>query len=58
MLSPEIIVTVGTGIALAATILPSLHSLRRDVTDLRERMARLEGVSEGFTGRQPADPAE
>lgn len=58
MLSPEIIATVGTGIALAATILPSLHSLRRDVTDLRERMARLEGLFEGFTVRQPADPAE
>ena len=58
MLSPEIIAVVGTGIALAATILPSLHSLRRDVTDLRERMARLEGLFEGFTGRQPADPAE
>ena len=58
MLSPEIIAIVGTGIALAATILPSLHSLRRDVTDLRERMARLEGLFEGFTGRTNTDPAE
>ena len=45
-------------VALAATILPSLHSLRRDVTDLRERMARLEGLFEGFTGRTHTDPAE
>ena len=58
MPSPEIIAIVGTGIALAATILPSLHSLRRDVTDLRERMARLEGLFEGFTGRMHTDPAE
>ncbi|MCY3827676.1 MAG: hypothetical protein F4204_00060 [Rhodospirillaceae bacterium] len=65
MLSPEIIAVVGTGVALAATILPSLHSLRRDVSglqrdigDLRERMARLEGLFEGFTGRTHTDPAE
>ena len=57
MLSPEIIAIVGTGVALAAAILPSLHSLRRDVTDLRERMARLEGPFEGFTGRTHTDPA-
>ena len=64
-MSPEIIAVIGTGIALAATILPSLHSLRRDVSglqrdmgDLRERMARIEGLFEGFTGRQPADPAK
>lgn len=36
------------GIGLATLIVPSLRDLRRDVTDLRERMARLEGLFEGF----------
>ena len=30
--------------------------LRRDVADLRERMARLEGLFEGFTRRETAPP--
>ncbi len=49
---------IGTGISLAALILPDLRSLKRDVGklqenmgDLRERMARLEGLFEGFTRR-------
>ena len=29
--------------------------LRGDVTDLRERMARLEGLFQGFTGREPVE---
>lgn len=32
-------------------ILVFLWNLHRDVADLRERMARLEGLFEGFTGR-------
>ena len=49
---------IGTGISLAALILPDLRSLKRDVGklqenmgELRERMARLEGLFEGFTRR-------
>ena len=49
---------IGTGISLAGLILPDLRSLKRDVGkvqenmgDLRERMARLEGLFEGFTRR-------
>lgn len=42
---------LGTGIALAGLILPSPNAMRRDIGDLRERMARLEGLFEGFTGR-------
>jgi hypothetical protein len=41
----------GTGVALAGLILPDLRSMKRDIADLRERMARLEGLFEGFTRR-------
>ena len=51
-----VIAILGTGIALAVLIVPSLRELRRDVADLRERMARLEGLFEGFTRREPAAP--
>lgn len=61
-MTPEMIAVIGVGIALAATILHtnretnrSLNELLRDVADLRERMARLEGLFEGFTGRRPTD---
>ena len=55
----SIVVTIiGTGIALAASIAPSLRELLRDVTDvrrdvaaLRERMARIGGLCEGLTRR-------
>lgn len=51
-----VVAIVGTGIVLAGLIVPSLRELRRDVADLRERMARLEGLFEGFTRREPATP--
>ena len=51
-----VIAILGTGIALAVLIVPSLRELRRDVSDLRERMARLEGLFEGFTRRETAPP--
>ena len=41
---------VGVGLALGGLIVPSLAMLRRDVVDLRERMARLEGLFKGFSG--------
>ena len=59
-MSPEIYAIIGAAIALAAVILPGQYAMRRDIAglhrdigDLRERMARLEGLFEGFT-RQPA----
>lgn len=66
-MSPEIYAVIGAAIALAAVILPGQYAMRRDIAglhrdingihrdigDLRERMARLEGLFEGFT-RQPA----
>ena len=51
-MSPEFIAII----AAAAMILGFLWSLRRGVADLRERMARLEGLFEGFTRREPSAP--
>ena len=52
------VVAVGAtvGIGLATLILPALREMRRDIADLRERMARLEGLFEGFTRRDRAGP--
>lgn len=38
-------------------VLAFLWSLHRDIADLRERMARLEGLFEGFTGRKETPAA-
>ena len=48
------VVAVGAtlGVGLATLIVPSLRDLRRDVADVRERMARLEGLFQGFTRRE------
>ena len=55
-----VIAIIGTGIALGVLIVPSLRDVRRDIAglhrdvgDLRERMARIEGLFEGFTRREP-----
>ena len=59
-MSPELIAILiailGAAIALAAVILPGQHAMRRDIADLRERMARLEGLFEGFTRRESTPP--
>lgn len=61
---------IGAAIALAAVIVPGqramrqeigdvrqeMGEMRRDIGDLRERMARIEGLFEGFT-RSPATQA-
>ena len=41
----------GTGITLALLLVPGQRELQRQVSDLRERMARLEGLFEGFIRR-------
>ena len=51
-----VVAIVGTGVVLAGLIVPSLRELRRDVADLRERMARIEGLFHGFIRREPATP--
>ena len=45
-ISPEFIAIIGAAIMLAATILPGQYAMRRDIADLRERMAKLEGSVE------------
>ena len=62
-MSPELLAIIGSAIALASIIVPGQRSIHRDIaelrdrmtqdnTDLRERMARLEGLFEGFTSRE------
>ena len=59
-MSPEIIAIIGTGIALAGLILRQgmrIDRLEQGQADLRERMAKLEGLLEGLreaiAGRPP-----
>ena len=58
-----VLTIVGTAVALAAVIVPGQRAMRqemnsvlRDISDLRERMARLEGLFEGFTKAAPSRP--
>ncbi len=51
---------IGVGVALGGTVVPALRAIRgdlaalsRDVGDLRKRMARLEGLIEGWRGEAP-----
>ena len=64
-MTPEMIAILGVGIALAGIILHTsrdtnraLADLSKEMAELRERMARLEGLFEGFTGRKPPMAAE
>ncbi len=48
----EIITILGAWASLAWFIWYSTKEIHRDIAELRERMARLEGLFEGFT-KQP-----
>ena len=59
----EIWAIVAVGVALAGLILfvnrnlrSDMADIRRDVGDVRERIARREGMFEGFTGRGSERP--
>ena len=66
----EIWAIAAVGVALAGLILSvnrnlrsdmaeirsDMSEIRRDVGDVRERIARFEGMFEGFTGRRPETP--
>ena len=41
-----IVAIIGTGVALGLLIVPGQREMRRDIANLRERMARVEGVIE------------
>ena len=56
-MTPEVVSTIGVGVVLAGLILHSARDHSCDIADLRERMARLEGLFEGFTGRKPGSGA-
>ncbi len=63
-LSPEIVSILAVGVALAGltvtglrSVRIELHDVRADVGDLRERIARLEGLFEGFIRNvSPGEP--
>lgn len=48
---------IGATIALVGIFAPVLMGIRRDLTDLCERMARLEGLFEGFIRRDEKAPS-
>ena len=55
-ISPELIAIVILGVSLVSLgwkvtgdLRQEIHYVREDIADLRERMARLEGLFEGFT---------
>ena len=55
-MNAEIASVLGTGVAIVGLTWRMMASLRRemrrDVTDLRERMARIEGRLDGYFARQ------
>ena len=58
-MTPELIAILAVGVALAGLVRAMhrdlsgrLSRVEGEIGDLRERMARLEGVIEGFTGRR------
>ena len=54
-MSGEWITVLAVGTTLDVAILGFMWGLHRDMAGLRERMARLEGLFEGFTGRESRD---
>ena len=61
-MTPEMLTIIGTGIALALLIVPGQRAMQRDIAQMRERIAKLEGLLEGLrdsiTGRSRQEPAE
>ena len=55
-MSPESIIAITVGIALAGLIVGFWRDVRGDMQSLTERMARVEGVIEGVIGRRNSSP--
>ena len=47
----ELVTVIITIIATQCGLAALIWSLHKDIAELRERMARIEGLFEGFTGR-------
>ena len=47
-MSPEMYSIISVGLVLAGLIVPKMNAMGKDITDLRERMAHLEGLLEGL----------
>lgn len=52
----EILVSGWLNFGGFVAVIAFLWGLHRDMADLRERMARLEGLVEGFVGRRETPP--
>ena len=48
-MSSEMIAIIAVGIALAGVLMPGQWALRRDMAEVRERLARLEGAVDVLT---------
>ena len=55
-MSPELIGILSVGVALASLILPGQYRMQKDISELRERMAKLEGLFEGFIQQRTHTP--
>ena len=59
-MSAELIAILAVGVTIGGLLFSNNRKLRRDIADLRERMARLEGLFEGFikgTGKKGSEVA-
>ncbi len=53
-MTAEVVSILGVGVTVLIAVVGFGITLMREIGDLRERMARLEGLFEGFTQAKPA----
>ncbi|MCY4211476.1 MAG: hypothetical protein OXE97_10615 [Gammaproteobacteria bacterium] len=56
-MSPEFYSIIGTGLVLAGLIMPKLNAMGNDISELRERMAHMEGLLKGLREAITHNPA-
>lgn len=54
-MTPDLLTVLAIGTTLDVAIIGLIFKVMVDVGSLRERMARIEGLFEGFTGRKPVE---